>query len=334
MSAPSVRWLHFPSLGYGRAWKLQQHMLEARLAGVSPGEGLQNRKRWPNTVLSMEHPHVFTIGRNANEGELRFRPGQDPVDAEVYRVDRGGKITYHGPGQLVVYPLLDLTHFRKDLHWYVNTIEAAIIDALLVYGLDAHRMKGYPGVWVGDRKVAQVGMNVSKWFSTHGFAINVAPDMAYFSHIVPCGITDKAVSCVRDLVDLSSSSAVSTDSKPAARSGASVCWDGSSVAAALRCDAAQEPFGAATQAQHMPAIPPVTCRGMLPVIQACFARRLGVEGVQQRVVQAGDDTAAAAPRGAGGIMGRDSLAQLDITSLLEAIDDRPGESIVEPEALR
>jgi lipoate-protein ligase B len=309
-------------------------MLESRLAGVSPGEGLQNRKRWPNTVLSMEHPHVFTIGRNANEGELRFRPGQDPVDAEVYRVDRGGKITYHGPGQLVVYPLLDLTHFRKDLHWYVNTIEAAIIDALLVYGLEAHRMKGYPGVWVGDRKVAQVGMNVSKWFSTHGFAINVAPDMAYFSHIVPCGITDKSVSCVRQLVDMPSGSAASTVSNPAVRSGESISWDVSSVAAALRCDAAQGSLGAATQAQHVPATPPATCRGMLPVIQACFARRLGVEGLQQRVMQRCDDATAAAPRGAGCILDRDSLAQLDITSLLDAIDDRPCESIVEPKALR
>ncbi|RYE83550.1 MAG: lipoyl(octanoyl) transferase, partial [Methanosarcinales archaeon] len=151
-------------------------------------------------VLSLQHEHVYTLGRGAAVSDLLFDPACTSAPAAVHRTERGGKITYHGPGQLVVYPILHLAHFRKDLHWYVSSIEQVVIDSLAEYGIEAHRSKGNPGVWVGDEKVAQIGINCSKWVTQHGFAINVCPEMSYFRNIIPCGIADKGVTSVSQLL--------------------------------------------------------------------------------------------------------------------------------------
>ena len=149
--------------------------------------------RLADVLFVLEHPHVYTLGRNASSEHLLFDASSSDIGAEVHRVERGGKVTYHGPGQLVVYPILQLARHQRDLHWYVHTIENVIIASLADFEIAATRMKGYPGVWVGDRKIAQVGMMCSQWVTSHGFAINVEPDMSFFKHIVPCGIEDRAV---------------------------------------------------------------------------------------------------------------------------------------------
>jgi lipoyl(octanoyl) transferase len=177
---------------YSVAWGWQQALLANRIGGAPGAELLRD------VVFFLEHPHVYTLGRAATRAHLLFDPAAGAVDAEVHTVERGGKVTYHGPGQLVVYPLLALGRYVKDLHWYVRTIEEALIATLADFGVPAGRAAGYPGVWVEpgaptERKIAQVGMNCSKWVTTHGLALNVAPDMRYFSHIVPCGIDDRPV---------------------------------------------------------------------------------------------------------------------------------------------
>ena len=178
-------WFDYRSVPYPEAWKWQQDLLSRRIARDAPV--------LPDVVLCLEHPHVYTLGRAASEADLLFTATGASVGAEVHRVERGGKVTYHGPGQLVVYPVLQLERYVKDLHWYVTGIEETIIRTLSAFGLEGHRHAGYPGVWLGDRKIAQIGMNCSKWVTSHGFALNVSPDMTFFEHIVPCGIDDKAV---------------------------------------------------------------------------------------------------------------------------------------------
>lgn len=182
-----VQWVDCGRVEYQTALAWQLAVLKRRLAA---GEDPAARSPHQDVVLALEHPHVYTLGRSSKRSDLRFEPGDPAVPAAVLEVSRGGQITYHGPGQLVVYPLLDLTRYKKDLHWYVTTIEDVIIDTLGHFGLQGGRMKGLPGVWVGNLKIAQVGMNVNKWFTTHGFALNVCPDMTFFGHIVPCGIAD------------------------------------------------------------------------------------------------------------------------------------------------
>ena len=182
------RWYDLGVVGYTEAWRWQQDMLRSRIEGNASGSELL-----PDVVFFLQHHNVYTLGRAANKAHLLFDPSEGSVDAEVHTVERGGKVTYHGPGQLVVYPILNLARFTKDLHWYVRSIEEVIIATLGHFGIIADRAQGFPGVWVGDRKVAQVGMNCSKWVTTHGFAINVDPDMRYFGHIVPCGIDDRPV---------------------------------------------------------------------------------------------------------------------------------------------
>ena len=202
---------------YGTALAWQRALFRARTEGPAGASH-------PNLVIALEHPPVFTLGRAACTSDLMFPPslplqpeagaeaaeawadGADappplpraPAGFSVHHVERGGKVTYHGPGQLVVYPLLDLRCFRSDLHWYVESIEEVVIRAAQrAAGVAAFRVKGTPGVWVGapgaERKVAAVGMNCSKWFTQHGFAINVCPDLAHFGYIVPCGIRDRGV---------------------------------------------------------------------------------------------------------------------------------------------
>lgn len=181
--------MYSPGLvGYTDAWRWQQELLRNRI-----GTGSADAERLRDIVFFLQHPHVYTLGRAATTAHLLFDPQSGSVDAEVHTVERGGKVTYHGPGQLVVYPIFNLARFHKDLHWYVRTIEETIIQSLGHFGLEAGRSQGFPGVWVGDRKIAQVGMNCSKWVTSHGLAINVSPDMRYFGHIVPCGIDDRPV---------------------------------------------------------------------------------------------------------------------------------------------
>lgn len=160
---------------YGQALAWQRRLAEDRIAGRLPHD----------LLLLLEHPPVVTLGRNSHAAHLL-----QPAGVDVFEVERGGDVTFHGPGQLVGYPILDLRgpHHKQDLHWYLRTLEQALIDALAVLGISATRNPGFTGVWTEGRKIASIGVHVKQWVTWHGFALNVTTDLGHFERIVPCGI--------------------------------------------------------------------------------------------------------------------------------------------------
>ena len=162
---------------YDEALAWQRGLAQDRIAG----------RLAHDVLLLLEHPPVITLGRSSH-AENVLAPDAEGV--EVFEIERGGDVTYHGPGQLVGYPILDLTHHRRDLHWYLRTLEHALIDALGRLGIPAERNLGYTGVWTsaGKRKIASIGVHVKQWVTWHGFALNVTTDLSGFDRIVPCGI--------------------------------------------------------------------------------------------------------------------------------------------------
>ncbi len=161
---------------YGAALAWQRRLAQDRIAGRLPHD----------VLLLLEHPPVITLGRSSHAEHLLAPDGA----VEVFEIERGGDVTYHGPGQLVGYPIIDLTNHRQDLHWYLRTLEQALIDALARLGIPAERKPGYTGVWTreGNRKIASIGVHVKQWVTWHGFALNVTTDLAGFDRIIPCGI--------------------------------------------------------------------------------------------------------------------------------------------------
>ena len=179
------RWLG--SIRYGDALELQSALVRARRADDIP-----------DRLLLLEHPHVITLGTSSHEEHVCIDAAERAARGiELYETGRGGDVTYHGPGQLVGYPILGLEPDRRDLHRYVRDIEEALIRALDDVGVRAGRVPGLTGVWVDDRKIAAIGVRVSSgWITSHGFALNVSTDLAYFATIVPCGITDRGVTSI------------------------------------------------------------------------------------------------------------------------------------------
>jgi lipoyl(octanoyl) transferase len=179
----SLRPLHWSFLGlvpYGEAVELQRALRDA----VKRGEG-------PEHLLLLEHPHVYTLGRNASEADvLASAEWLRARGVEVAQCDRGGQVTYHGPGQLVGYPIVDLSPDRRDVRRYVHDLQETLIRTLADYGVAAQRREGqaFVGVWAGERKIASIGVHLSRWVTTHGFALNVATDLSYFAGIIPCGL--------------------------------------------------------------------------------------------------------------------------------------------------
>jgi lipoyl(octanoyl) transferase len=166
---------------YGKALEWQRQLAEDRIAGRLPHD----------VLLLLEHPPVVTLGRNSHAAHVLHSSGVD-----VFEVERGGDVTYHGPGQLVGYPILDLGGYKKDLHWYLRTLEQALIEALAALAIPAERNPGYTGVWTRGRKIASIGIHVKQWVTWHGFALNVTTDLADFERIVPCGIPDVVMTSV------------------------------------------------------------------------------------------------------------------------------------------
>ena len=155
----------------------------------------------PDTLILLEHPHVFTLGRNARRENLLVSPDWlRKAGVQLFETDRGGDITYHGPGQLVGYPIFDLTKHRRDIAWYMRSVEEALIRLASDYGIGASRIKGITGVWVGNEKLAAMGVHVGRWVTSHGFALNVNTDLRYFGWIVPCGIRGKGVTSLEKLL--------------------------------------------------------------------------------------------------------------------------------------
>ncbi|HXE58626.1 MAG TPA: lipoyl(octanoyl) transferase LipB [Gemmatimonadales bacterium] len=164
---------------YGQVLELQRRLAAHRAAGSLPHD----------LLLLVEHDPVVTLGRGTRETSLPIPPARlGDHGVEVFEIERGGDVTYHGPGQLVGYPIVDLSRLRPDLHWYLRELEGALIDGLGVLGIPARRRPGLTGVWVEDRKVASIGIHVKRWVTFHGFALNVVNDLRPFDLIVPCGI--------------------------------------------------------------------------------------------------------------------------------------------------
>jgi lipoyl(octanoyl) transferase len=165
---------------YGEALELQRALARDRIAGVIPED----------LLLLVEHPAVVTLGRSSNAAHLVAPAGLLAArGVEVYEVERGGDVTFHGPGQLVGYPIIDLKRHRQDLHWYLRQLEGALIDALSTVGIPATRRPSLTGVWTTTgRKIASIGVHARDWVTWHGFALNVTTDLSYFDLIVPCGI--------------------------------------------------------------------------------------------------------------------------------------------------
>jgi lipoyl(octanoyl) transferase len=171
-------------VAYGEALETQRQLVAARKLGETPDH-----------LLLLEHPHVITLGRNGRmENLLAGEEILDRAGISFYPTDRGGDVTYHGPGQLVGYPILDLREWKRDVGAYVRGIEQVIIDTLAGYGISAGRIPKLTGVWVDDRKIAAIGVHLSRWVSSHGFALNVNTDLSYFQYIVPCGLTKPVTS--------------------------------------------------------------------------------------------------------------------------------------------
>jgi lipoyl(octanoyl) transferase len=177
---------------YAEALALQKHLVEERKGG-----------RIPDQLLLLEHPSVITLGVKARSDRSHVLATSGALEAEgveVVETGRGGDVTYHGPGQLVGYPILDLRPDRCDVHRYVRDLEEVMIRTAAAFGVGADRVAGLTGVWVGGEKLAAIGVRIARWITSHGFAFNVTTDLAHFELIVPCGIRDKGVTSLRRLL--------------------------------------------------------------------------------------------------------------------------------------
>ncbi len=180
---------------YRPAWELQRRLVAARKAAALP-----------NVLLLCEHPHVITLGRNGKSEHLRASERLlQQMNVEFCATDRGGDITYHGPGQLVGYPILNLGEIRRDVVWYVRQLEEAMIRTAADCGVQAHRLDGKTGIWVdvsggAEEKLGAIGVHISRWVTSHGFAFNVCTDLRYFDLIVPCGIPDRQATSLERLL--------------------------------------------------------------------------------------------------------------------------------------
>jgi len=170
---------------YQPVWELQKQLHAKRVAG-----------QISDVVLLVEHEHVYTFGKNADTNNLL---DSKPRNTEVVQIDRGGEVTYHGPGQLVCYPIIDLHDYKMSVSWYMRMLENVVIDCLQSYGIESGRKEGLTGVWVGDDKICAMGVRLSRWVTMHGFAFNLNPDMTYFDGMIPCGIFEYGVTSLQEL---------------------------------------------------------------------------------------------------------------------------------------
>ncbi len=176
---------------YAYAWELQKTIHQARVL-----------HKIPDVVLLTEHSNTYTIGKSGGDDHLLASEQElKEKNVDVFKIDRGGDITYHGPGQIVCYPIIDLDGYYRDVHRYLRDLEEVVIRTLARYGVEGHREPEYTGVWVGSEKVCAIGVKVSRWVTMHGFAFNVNTDLSYFGRIIPCGIFHKGVTSLSQLLE-------------------------------------------------------------------------------------------------------------------------------------
>lgn len=200
-----MRKVHFEDLGiidYKEAWDYQEKLFKETVDLKMANRESESSNETKNHLLFCEHPHVYTLGKSGKEENLLIH-GKELEDANAvfYKINRGGDITYHGPGQLVAYPIFDLDHFFSDIHKYLRFLEEAVILTLKEFNIDGTRVDGLTGVWlddeIGQRKICAMGVKCARWVTMHGIGFNVNSDLNYFSNIVPCGIDDKAVTSMQ-----------------------------------------------------------------------------------------------------------------------------------------
>ncbi len=187
LNSQSCWLLDWGQVPYSEAWEVQQKLVLER----------RENPDLPDVLILLEHPPVYTLGQGANLEFLKFDSETQP---ELHRVERGGEVTYHCPGQLVGYPILNLRRHQPDLHWYLRQLEELLLRVLDVLGLKGARVPGMTGVWVEGRKVGAIGIKVSRWITMHGFALNVCPNLEGFKQIVPCGIPDRPVGSLEQFI--------------------------------------------------------------------------------------------------------------------------------------
>jgi len=200
-----MREIEFYDLGlapYRETWALQgaiqKKIIDQKIA-LRNGESVTERRN--DIFLMVEHPHVFTLGKSGDPSHLlRNNAELKDLNAEFVKIDRGGDITYHGPGQIVGYPILDLENYYTDIHRYMRSLEEIMIRVCADYGIEADRIDGLTGTWVGNSKICAMGVRCSRWVTMHGFAFNVKTSLNYFDCIVPCGISDKGVTSLEQLL--------------------------------------------------------------------------------------------------------------------------------------
>jgi len=170
---------------YNDTWKLQKKLQSKRILGEIEDH-----------LLLVEHPPVFTLGKNASKQHII----NNSEDVSIIQTDRGGNITFHGPGQLVCYPILDLNHYKRSITWYMRELEQLIINVLGEYDIKASRKKGLTGTWVKDKKIAALGVRISRWVTMHGFSLNINPDLNFYKNIIPCGIKEYGVTSMAKIM--------------------------------------------------------------------------------------------------------------------------------------
>jgi len=175
-------------VSYEKAWEEQRYLVEQR----------KKHPQLPDILILLEHPPLYTLGTASSLDFLKFDLENAPYP--IHRIERGGEVTHHCPGQLVAYPILNLRRYKTDLHWYLRQLEAVIMQLLKGYNLTGERIPGLTGVWVEGYKVAAIGIKVSQWITMHGFSLNVCPDLAGFAAIVPCGIRDRPVGTLQQFL--------------------------------------------------------------------------------------------------------------------------------------
>ena len=180
----SIQYFWLGKQSYIPIWDLQKELHSKRIAGEIP-----------DVVLFLEHDHVYTFGKNSDTNLLL---DSKPNNVEVVQIDRGGQVTYHGPGQLVGYPILNLHNYQMSVSWYMRKLEGVIINSLKTLGLKAFRKEDFTGVWIGDEKICALGVRLSRWVTMHGFALNLKPDIKYFDGIIPCGIFNYGITTIHD----------------------------------------------------------------------------------------------------------------------------------------
>ena len=203
MPLPEVTIINLGLVDYKKAWDIQEKYFKQaidRKIAIRNGENLRPPS---NYLILCEHPNVYTIGKSGKEENLLLSSEEvKSKEASFYKINRGGDITYHGPGQLVVYPILDLDQFFTDIHKYMRFLEQAVINTLLKFGIQSSRIDGMTGVWIDSalpsaRKICAMGVKSSRWVTMHGIGFNINTNLDFFFHIVPCGIDDKAVTSMK-----------------------------------------------------------------------------------------------------------------------------------------